>query len=198
MVVSTGMSHLGEVDDAVRAIHQAGCNRLVLLHCVSNYPANATDVNLKAMGTMATAFDLPVGYSDHTLGIQVPLAAAALGACVIEKHFTLDRKMPGPDHRASLEPDEFKAMVQGIRTVEQALGNGVKTPAHSEANSRQVVRRSLAAARELPVGTILAPDLLTQLRPANGIPPAMLGQVVGRKARRALRQGELLDWSDLE
>ena len=198
MLVSTGMSYLGEVDDAVRTVRDAGCDQLVLLHCVSNYPAEPADANLLVIGAMRTAFNLPVGYSDHTMGIQIPLAAAALGACVIEKHLTLDRNMSGPDHRASLEPDEFRVMVQGIRTVETALGTGVKEPALSETNSRQVVRRSLAAARNIPTGTILKADILTQLRPASGISPALLEQVVGRKTRRVLTPGELLDWSDLE
>ena len=198
MIVSTGMSYMSEVDRAVRTVRSAGCDQLVLLHCVSNYPTEPSDANLRAIQTMATAFGLPVGYSDHTMGIEVPLAAAALGACVIEKHLTLDRNMPGPDHPASLEPGEMKAMVEGIRSVERALGDGAKVPAASEANSRQVVRRSLAAAQEIPAGATLEPALLTQLRPASGIPPASLGLVVGRKARRALQRGEILAWGDLE
>jgi N-acetylneuraminate synthase/N,N'-diacetyllegionaminate synthase len=198
IILSTGMSNLSEVDEAVRVIRRAGCRQLVLLHCVSNYPADPSDANLRAMHTMAMAFQVPVGYSDHTLGIEVPLAAAALGACVIEKHFTLDRNLPGPDHRASLEPVELGAMVAGIRTVELALGHGEKQPALSEAGNRRVVRRSLAAACDIREGTVLSPEMLTQLRPATGISPALVEHVVGRRARRPLGSGELVTWGDLE
>lgn len=197
VILSTGMSYLSEVDEAIRTIRNAGCDELVVLHCVSNYPADPADVNLGAMNSMATALGVPVGYSDHTLGIQVPLAARALGACVIEKHFTLDRGLPGPDHPASLEPQELIDMVRGIRIVESALGHGRKEPADSEANSRQVVRRSLAAKVDIGPGEVLSPNLLTQLRPGTGIPPNFMDQVIGRTLRRALRSGELLDWSDL-
>jgi len=198
IIFSTGMSYLSEVDDAVRVIRNAGCDQMVLLHCVSNYPTDPADCNLRAMETMAAAFKVPVGYSDHTPGIEVPLAAVALGASVIEKHFTLDKNLPGPDHRASLEPNELAAMVRGIRTVEAALGHGRKEPAESEANTRQVARRSVAVAKDVPEGTLLRSDMLTLLRPAGGIPPAQFEEVVGHRLRRAVQAGEILAWGDLE
>ena len=198
IILSTGMSYLSEVDEAVRVIHDAGCDQLVLLHCVSNYPADPADANLRAMQTMATAFQVPVGFSDHTPGIEVALAAVALGACVIEKHFTLDKDLPGPDHRASLEPHGLQALVTGIRTVELALGSGAKRPAQSEADNRLIVRRSLAAAFDIPEGAVLRSDMLRALRPASGISPALVEHVVGRRVRRSLMSGQLITWSDLE
>ena len=192
MIVSTGMSYLGEVDAAVRTIRDAGNRDIVLLHCVSNYPAAIEDVNLKAMQTMAVAFDVPVGYSDHTLGIEVPMAAVAMGAHVIEKHFTLDRSLPGPDHVASLEPDELAAMVRGIRLVESALGHGQKEPAASEANTAAVARKSLVAAREIPAGTTLTEDLIAIKRPGTGLPPVMRRNLVGRRVKTRVPAGALL------
>ena len=180
MIVSTGMAYLSEVETAVRAIREAGNWHLVLLHCVSNYPADPADVNLRAMQTMSAAFSVPVGYSDHTPGIEVPLAAVALGACVVEKHVTLDRSLPGPDHRVSLEPEELGAMVRGIRIVEAALGHGRKEPAASEANTAAVARKSLVAARDLPAGSKLTEDMIDILRPGTGLPPAMRQYLAGR------------------
>lgn len=192
MIVSTGMANLGEVEAAVKTIENAGNQDLVLLHCVSYYPADPADVNLYAMRTMATAFGVPVGYSDHTLGIEVALAAVALGACVIEKHFTLDRSLPGPDHRASLEPDELAALVQGIRTVEAALGHGRKEPAISEMDTAAVARKSLVAARDIPAGTALSEELIAVKRPGTGLPPAMRPYLVGRAVRVSIPAGALL------
>src|SRR6266568_1861300 len=143
LILSTGMSTLDEVHNAVRAVREIAPVPLALLHCVSNYPADPADANLRAMATLAAAFDVPVGYSDHTDGIETALAAVALGACVVEKHLTLDRGLPGPDHAASLAPDEFAQMVHGIRTVERALGDGIKRPRPSEADTASVARRSL-------------------------------------------------------
>lgn len=197
VILSTGMSFLSEVEEAVRILRDGGCPQIVLLHCVTNYPADAQDANLKAIQTMALALQIPVGYSDHTVGVEVAIAAVAVGARVIEKHFTLDRSLSGPDHRASLEPEELKSMVSGIRTVERALGSGLKIPARSELENRTIVRRSLAASVEIPEGTILAPHLLKGLRPATGISPNFLEQIVGRKAKRSLQAGELIKWSDL-
>jgi N-acetylneuraminate synthase len=192
MIVSTGMSYLSEVEAAVRTIEEAGNRQLVLLHCVSNYPADPGDANLMAMRTIATAFGVPVGYSDHTPGIEVPLAAVALGACVIEKHLTLDCSLPGPDHRASLEPEEFSAMVRGIRTVESALGHGRKEPAASEADTASVARKSLVAARDIPVGATLTEELIAIKRPGTGLPPAMLAYLIGRTLRIPVPAGQLL------
>lgn len=192
LIISTGMSYLGEVELAVRTVEEAGNRQFVLLHCVSNYPADPADTNLRAMNTMATAFGLPVGYSDHTLGLEISLAAVALGACVIEKHITLDRSMPGPDHNASLEPDELAALVKGIRIVEAALGDGRKEPAASEANTAAVARKSLVAAKDVPAGTTLTEELIAIKRPGTGLPPAMRGQLVGRTMRVSIPAGTLL------
>ena len=192
MIVSTGMAYLSEVEAAVRAIQEAGNQQYVLLHCVSNYPADPADVNLRAMGTMSAAFEAPVGYSDHTMGTEMPIAAVAMGASVIEKHLTLDRALPGPDHVASLEPGEFAAMVGGIRNVESAMGHGRKEPAESEANTASVARKSLVAARDIPVGTILTEDMIAIKRPGTGLPPVMLPHLVGRTARAEIPEGALI------
>lgn len=198
LIVSTGMSTLAEVEAAVEAIGAAGNRDVVLLQCVSNYPADAADVNLRAMQTMSAAFGVPVGYSDHTLGIEVAGAAVAMGACVIEKHFTLDRGLPGPDHRASLEPDEMKAMVAGIRKVESALGDGQKRPAASEANTAVVARKSLVAARDITAGTVLTEAMIAMRRPGTGLPPALLKHVIGRTLRTDVGAGTVLRMDMLE
>lgn len=198
VILSTGMADLVEVEEAVRVIRRVGNEQVVLLHCVSNYPANPADANLRAMQTLAAAFGTPVGYSDHTAGVEVALAAVALGAAVIEKHFTIDRGQPGPDQRASLEPAELQVLVRGIRIVEAALGSGRKVPAASELSNRTIVRRSVAAASEIPAGTILLRQMLTALRPGSGISPARLDSVVGRRVKHDLRPGQLLSWDDLE
>ena len=192
IVLSTGMSTLAEADEAVRTIEAAGCRDLAVLHCVSNYPADPRDANLRAMQTMAAAWSIPVGYSDHTPGIAVPLAAVAMGASIIEKHFTLDRTLDGPDHRASLEPDAFRRMVEGIRTVEVALGSGRKEPAASEKNTARVARRSLVAARDIAAGTVLDTQDIAILRPVTGLPPVMLAHVVGRTARAEIPVGTII------
>jgi N-acetylneuraminate synthase/N,N'-diacetyllegionaminate synthase len=190
IILSTGMCYLSEVDEAVRVIEGAGCDQLVLLHCTSSYPADPAEANLRAIQAMAAAFHLPVGYSDHTLGIEVALAAVALGACVIEKHFTLDRNLPGPDHRASLQPDELKALVRGLRTVEAALGHGHKEPAASEANTIPVARRSIVASRDIPAGTTLTEELIVIRRPGNGLSPKMIRQLLGAITQVDLKAGQ--------
>jgi N-acetylneuraminate synthase len=192
IILSTGMSYLAEVDEAVREIEGAGCSDLVLLHCVSNYPADPSNVNLRAMKAMATSWNLPIGYSDHTPGIEVAIAAVAMGACVIEKHFTLDRTLPGPDHRASLEPDELERMVTAIRMIEVALGDGRKRPALSEAETAQVARKSLVAACDIPAGRPLAEGNVAIKRPGTGLPPSMLRYVLGRTAREDIPAGTLI------
>ncbi|MDP6081692.1 MAG: N-acetylneuraminate synthase [Arenicellales bacterium] len=192
MIVSTGMAYLGEVETAVSAIREAGNRDFVLLHCVSNYPANPVDANLRAMRTMAMSFGAPVGFSDHTLGIEVAVAAVALGACVIEKHFTLDRSLPGPDHRASLEPAELTALVRGIRTVEAALGDGRKEPTASEANTAAIARKSLVAAREILAGSVLTEEMIAIKRPGTGLKPAMRPYLIHRTARKTIPEGTLL------
>jgi N,N'-diacetyllegionaminate synthase len=197
MLVSTGMSWLGEVEAAVRAVARTGNENLVLLHCVSSYPAEAGDANLRAMHTMSRAFQVPVGYSDHTLGIEVPLAATALGACVIEKHFTLDRAMPGPDHSASLEPDRLTELVRGIRIVEQALGHGRKEPAECEADTAAVARRSLVATCDILAGTVLSGTMIAAKRPGTGIAPQLKSVLVGRRALIDIAAETVLTWEML-
>lgn len=194
LLLSTGMSDLSEVADAVGWIRETTKAPLTLLHCLSEYPAPAEQVNLSAMQTLRKEFDLPVGYSDHTVGIEIALASVAMGACVVEKHFTLDRSLPGPDHKASLEPTELERMVTGIRLVESALGDGVKKPAPCERANRQVARRSVVAARDLKKGHRLeAGDLLLK-RPGTGIPPAALDSLFGRALKKSLLRDEVLHW----
>lgn len=193
VILSTGMSELSELIEAVSVLNTAGCENPVLLHCVSNYPAGASEVNLRAMQTMRSAFDVPVGFSDHTEGIDVALAAVALGACVIEKHFTLDRTLPGPDHRASLEPAELRELVQSIRRVEAALGSGRKVPSASEIETAKVARRSLVAARNIPAGATLERDMVAMRRPGTGMSPAMRGTLLGRRAAREISAGTILE-----
>jgi len=192
ILLSTGMSDLEEVEEAVDAMHEAGCGEIILLQCVSNYPANPADVNLRAMQTMADKFRVPVGYSDHTTGIEIAMAAVALGACVIEKHFTLDRSLPGPDHRASLEPDELQSMIQSIRKVEAALGDGRKIPAASEVDTASVARRSLMAAGAISAGTRLTAEMVVIKRPGTGLPPRMLKELIGRALRVDVASGSML------
>ena len=197
VIVSTGMAHLHEVEQAVATLHDAGCRQLILMQCVSNYPAEPADANLQAMRTMRDAFGVPVGYSDHTLGHDVAVAAVAMGACVLEKHLTLDRDLPGPDHQCSLTPDQFKAMVEAVRRVESAMGDGVKQPAHAEHEMRHTVRRSLAAAVDIAEGAVITEAMIAILRPGDGIEPASIDQIIGRKARRAINAGTRLGWSDV-
>ncbi len=197
MILSTGMSTLGEVEAAVETIRAAGDPPLVLLQCVSNYPADPGQVNLRAMETLQKAFDLPTGYSDHVPDNSVSFAAVALGACVIEKHFTLDRHLPGPDHQASLEPDQLTALVRGIRTVEAALGDGRKRPAASEADTARVARKSLTAARDIKAGEVLDTTMIAVKRPGTGLAPTMRNMVTGRKARVFVPRDALLRLEDL-
>jgi N-acetylneuraminate synthase len=192
IIVSTGMANLSEVEAAVHTIEGSGNHNFALLHCVSNYPADPADVNLRAMRTMATAFGVPVGYSDHTPGNEVALAAAALGACVIEKHFTLDRSSPGPDHQASLEPDELAALVHSIRVVEAALGHGRKEPVPSEVATALVARKSLVTACDIPAGAKLSKEMIAIKRPGTGLDPAMRSHLIGRAARVDISAGTLL------
>ena len=186
VILSTGMADLDEVDAAVAALRGAGLTDLVLLQCVSNYPADPALTNLRAMDTLARRFGVPVGLSDHSRGLTVAIAAAALGAACIEKHFTLDRSLPGPDHQASLTPDELTALVRAVREVEGALGDGVKRPAPSELPIRLVARKSLVAGRDLPAGTVLRREDLVILRPGTGLPPSALPHVLGRRTARAV------------
>lgn len=198
MIVSTGMATLGEVEQAVRTIADSGAPPLCLLHCVSAYPAPPEDANLRAMATIAACFGTPTGFSDHTPGIGVPVAAAALGARVIEKHLTLDRSLPGPDHKASLEPDQFTAMVAAIRQATAALGDGRKTPRAAEIEIAAVARKSLVSRRPLPAGTIVSTIDLAAKRPGTGIPPGQSALVIGRRVRRDLAADHVFAWGDFD
>jgi len=192
IILSTGMSTLAEVADALKTIKKGGTKDIALLHCVSNYPAETGEMNLRAMETLGDEFGLPVGLSDHTLGTAVPIAAAALGANIIEKHFTLDRKMPGPDHEASLDPEEFGEMVTCIRDVEKALGAGVKKPTKSEEAVKKVVRKSIVARVNIPAGAVITAKMLDLKRPGTGLGPEYLKKVVGKRAKRNLKADELV------
>ncbi len=197
-ILSTGMADLGEVEAAVRTLRDSGALPLALLHCVSNYPALPSACNLRAMATLSAAFGVPIGFSDHTLGTDVSLGAVALGACIIEKHFTLDKKLPGPDHPASLEPDELTAFVRGIRSIEEALGHGRKEPVASERETALVARKSLVASLSLSAGERIEPSMILIRRPGDGVPPAQLSLVMGRKLRRPVRAGQTLQWDMFE
>ena len=200
LLLSTGMASMAEIREALGwvAAAQGGLQGVTVLHCTSAYPAPDSSLNLKAMVSMARELGVPVGYSDHSLGIEAPLAAVALGALVIEKHLTLDRTLPGPDHSASLEPGEFAAMTAGIRRVSAMLGDGVKAPAPEEMDTARVARRSVAAAADIPAGALIDEAMLMCRRPATGIAPRELGQVVGRRARVAIAAGSVLQWDHLE
>ena len=198
ILLSTGMSTLAEVARAVEVVAEHGNPPLVLLHCVSNYPASPADCNLRAMGSMRSLFRVPVGWSDHTLGSAVSLAAVAMGASVIEKHFTLRRDLPGPDHVSSLEPREIAALVREIRDVEAARGSGIKVPSPGETEVAKVVRRSLHAARDIDAGVSLRDEDIIALRPSGGLPPSALNDLVGRKSRRRIEKGEMLSAEDFD
>jgi N-acetylneuraminate synthase/N,N'-diacetyllegionaminate synthase len=198
MIISTGMATLEEVGRAVEAVRIAECKELALLHCVSAYPADPADVNLRAMATLAEAFGVPVGYSDHTLGNEVAFAAVAMGACILEKHFTLNRSLPGPDHRISAEPADLAALVVGARKVEAALGNGGKCPAASETDTVRIARKSLVAACDVPAGTVLGMEHVVARRPGTGIPLGMRDRLVGRKTKVTIPAGTLFDWGMIE
>lgn len=192
ILLSTGMSTLSEVSDAVDVIRRSGSTSIALFHCVSEYPAAAGECNLRAMETMRNTLLVPVGWSDHTEGSSISVAAVAAGAEMIEKHFTLDRSLPGPDHAASLEPLELTEMIRTLRIVESALGAGVKAPSPSETANRTLVRRSLHAARNLEKGAVLTPTDIIALRPGNGFPPSTLSNILGSRLLAPLRAGEML------
>ena len=195
VLLSTGMANLGEIEAAINVIEQAGTPRakITVLHCTTEYPTPMEDVNLRAMVNIGNALGVKVGYSDHTSGIEIPIAAVALGATVIEKHFTLDRNLPGPDHRASLEPDELKAMVAGIRNIERALGDGIKRPSPSELKNKPIARKSLVAATDIKAGEVFTENNLTAKRPGTGLSPMRWDEVIGRTAPRDFVSDELIE-----
>ena len=195
VVLSTGMATLGEVEAALSVLLEAGMSRehVTILHCNTEYPTPVSDVNLRAMNTLATAFDVAVGYSDHTEGIEVSIAAVARGARIIEKHFTLDRTLPGPDHQASLLPEELASMVRAIRNIEFALGSPVKQPSESERKNAPIARKSLVAVAPIAKGEIYTRDNLCAKRPGTGISPMRLEEMLGRPAPRSFAADELIE-----
>ena len=196
-ILSTGGSTLAEVARAVDALQRGGCPELVLLHCVSSYPAPVEQINLRAMLTLEREFGLPTGFSDHTLGIDAAIAAAALGACAVEKHFTSDRTRPGPDHCASVEPAELAALVHGVAAANRALGSATKQAAPCEADNLPMIRKSLVAARDLNAGVRLERAMIEIKRPTGGIEPVDLDRVVGRVLNRDIGADMPIQWSDL-
>lgn len=193
MIVSTGMATLGEIDEAVQAARSGGATELALLKCTSAYPAPPAEMNLRTIPHLRDAFGVPVGLSDHTHGLAAPVAAVALGACIVEKHFTLSRSDGGPDAAFSLEPDEFKAMVEAVRASEQALGSVSYTVTQREAASR-VFRRSLFVVADMAAGDRFTEETVRSIRPAHGLPPRYLGDVLGRRAAAAIGRGTPLSW----
>ncbi len=195
VILSTGMSNLGEIEKAIGVLEGNGLGRekIILLHCNTEYPTPYEDVNLKAMQTLSRSFSTRVGYSDHTLGIEIPIAAVAMGASVIEKHFTLDRDLGGPDHKASLEPRELKAMIESIRHVERALGSGLKQVSYSERKNVDIARKSIVAYRSIRAGEVFTEDNITVKRPGNGISPMYWDEILGRRAQRDFLEDELIE-----
>lgn len=195
IILSTGMCTQEEIRDAIKALVSSGAKRenLIVLHCTTDYPTSFTDVNLNAMTAMAEEFNIPVGYSDHTNGIEVSIAAVALGATVIEKHFTLDKEMAGPDHKASLDPAELKSLVVGIRNIEQALGSKIKKPTVNELGNIKVARKSIVAKHDIKVGEVFSVENLTTKRPGTGISPMKIYEVYGQKAKRNFSQDEIVE-----
>lgn len=195
VILSTGMATLGEIETALSILEKSGTPRdvITVLHCNTEYPTPMADANLLAMVTIRDALGVKVGYSDHTFGIEAAIAAVALGACVIEKHFTLDRNLPGPDQHASLEPGELKAMVKAIRNIELALGDGIKRPSQSETRNIPIARKSLVASRPISNGTLFAEDNVTAKRPGTGISPMRWDEVLGRAAPRDFKEDELIE-----
>lgn len=194
VILSTGMANLGEIEDALDVLVSSSTplEKITVLHCNTEYPTPMSDVNLRAMQTIGEAFKVKVGYSDHTLGIEVPVAAVAMGATVIEKHFTVDRGLEGPDHKASLEPDELRAMVRAIRNIERALGNGIKKPSPSEIKNKAIARKSIVAACEIREGDLFTKENLCIKRPGTGISPVRWDEVVGKRARRYYQKDDLI------
>ncbi len=193
VILSTGMSTLDEVKAAIAVLRENGAREITVLHCNTEYPTPYADVNLKAMLTLKDELGVSVGYSDHTEGIVVPVAAAALGATVIEKHFTLDKTMEGPDHKASLEPGELREMVSAIRNIEMALGDGRKEPSQSEQKNIAVARKSIVAKRDIAMGEVFSEDNLATKRPGTGISPMNWNEIIGKKAKRGFQTDELIE-----
>ncbi|MEW6094928.1 MAG: N-acetylneuraminate synthase [bacterium] len=197
VILSTGMSNLDEIKEAIDTIKDVGNEQIILMHCVSTYPTKIKDCNLKAINTLKQRFQLPVGFSDHSLGITMSIAAVALGSCVIERHFTLDRNLPGPDHFMSLTPNELKELVKGIREVEEGLGSGLKVPLECEQETIKTTRKSIVAIKDIPQGTTITKDMVTIKRPGIGIAPKFINKVVGKKVKRDILEDSIINWEDI-
>ncbi len=193
VILSSGMSTMGEVKEAVKILKENGASDVSVLHCNTQYPTPMQDVNLNVMNTIRKEIGVCVGYSDHTEGIEVPIAAVAMGAEIIEKHFTLDKTMEGPDHKASLEPQELKAMIKAIRNIELAMGDAAKRPTRSESDNISVVRKSIVAKRKIEAGEIFSDENITAKRPGTGISPMLWDSVIGRAAKRKYEEDELIE-----
>jgi len=198
IILSTGMATLSEVEEAIKVIRNNGIAQIVLLHCTTNYPCSMEDVNLKAMETMRKRLNCPVGYSDHTQGIIASIMAATMEAVVIEKHFTLNKNLPGPDHKASLEPNELKEMITAIRNTEKALGDGVKEPTKSEKKIKRVVRKNIVARVDINKGSKISREMLTIKRAGFGIEPKYIDKIIGRKAIDAIKKDKPIIWNKIE
>ena len=197
VILSTGMGTLAEVSEAVSVLKKAGAGEIILLHCTTDYPAFFNEVNLRAIKTLECAFKLPIGFSDHTNGIIAAVAAVAIGACIIEKHFTLDKESVGPDHKASLDPCELKELVIGVRNIEKAMGNGIKIPSKNEEQIKAVARKSIVAGKRIPAGTILNGSMLDIKRPGTGIEPKNLHLLIGKKMKKEVRKDEYISWENI-
>jgi N,N'-diacetyllegionaminate synthase len=197
MLLSCGMATIGEVEEAVNLIRNNGNDQIMLMHCVSNYPTKYEESNIRVIKTLKDIFQVPVGFSDHSLGIIAPLAAVSLGADLIEKHYTLDRELPGPDHSLSIEPNELEDLVKNSRIIEDALGNGVKTITDAELKTRELARRSIVANTDISEGDTITKEMIRIVRPADGIPPKHMSLVLGRKAKRSIPKEDLLKWDDI-
>lgn len=197
MIIATGMANLEEIKEAINCIKKTGNNKIIVLHCTTNYPCPLDQANLRAMQTMKEQLDVLIGYSDHTLGIQVPIMAVTLGACLIEKHFTLDKNMSGPDHKASLEPSELKKMIEGIRNIEKVLGDGIKKPNPSEIKIARVARKSIVAAINIKRGSKITEEMLAIKRPGTGIEPKHLYRIIGKITKKYIKKDELIKWTKI-
>lgn len=194
IILATGMASLSEVKEAVRVVKRAGNKKIIILHCTTNYPCPLEEVNLRAMMTLKKEFKLPVGYSDHTLGIIVPIMAVAMGAQVLEKHLTLDKNLSGPDHKASLNPEELKEMVKSIRETEKVLGNAKKEALKSEEEIKKLIRKSIVAKIDIDKGSIIKGKMLEIKRPGNGILPKDLKKIIGKRAKKKIKKDQLITW----
>ena len=195
-ILSTGMSNLGEIETAINLLEESGIKRdlITVLHCTTEYPAPYSEINLKAIETIRNSLKVAVGYSDHTLGIEIAIAAVSLGATIIEKHLTLDKKLLGPDHKASLEPNEFKAMVKSIRIIEKSLGDGIKKATKSEIGNKEAIRKSIVASKKINAGDLFTEENLTTKRPGSGISPTRWDDLIGLKSKHSYEQDELIRW----